>query len=33
VRPGRYRLTCLPLKLAGTDAAPCRAMLESLRGG
>lgn len=33
VRPGRYRLTCLPLRLAGTDAAPCRAMLESLRGG
>ena len=33
VRAGRYRLTCLPLRLAGTDAAPCRAMLESLRGG
>lgn len=33
VRPGRYRLTCLPLRLAGTDAAPCRAVLESLRGG
>lgn len=28
VRPGRYRLVCLPLKLAGADGAPARAVLE-----
>lgn len=27
VAPGRYRLICLPLRIAGTDAAPCRALL------
>jgi len=27
VRPGSYRLICLPLKLAGSDGAPCRAVL------
>lgn len=29
VAPGAYRLTCLPLKLAGSDGAPARAILES----
>ena len=28
VSPGRYRLTCLPLKIRNADAAPCRAVLE-----
>jgi len=28
VRPGRYDLVCLPLRLAGADAAPARAMLR-----
>ena len=27
---GQYRLTCLPLKLMGTEAAPARAILEPL---
>ena len=27
VRPGSYRLICLPLKLAGSDGAPARAVL------
>jgi arylformamidase len=27
VKPGRYDLTCLPLKLVGSDGAPCRAIL------
>jgi arylformamidase len=27
VRPGRYQLICLPLKLAGSDGAPARAIL------
>jgi arylformamidase len=27
VRPGSYRLVCLPLKLAGSDGAPSRAVL------
>lgn len=30
VRPGRYRLVCLPLKLEGADGAPARAVLEPL---
>jgi arylformamidase len=30
VEPGAYRLTCLPLKLHGTEAAPARAILEPL---
>jgi len=29
VAPGAYRLTCLPLKLAGSDGAPARVILES----
>ena len=27
IKPGRYELTCLPLKLVGSDGAPCRAIL------
>lgn len=27
VKPGRYELTCLPLKLMGADGSPCRAIL------
>ncbi len=27
VRPGSYQLICLPLKLAGSDGAPARAVL------
>jgi arylformamidase len=30
VEPGRYRLTCLPLKVAGGDGAPARAVLVEL---
>jgi len=28
VTPGRYRLVCLPLKIAHADGAPCRAVLR-----
>ena len=27
IQPGNYQLFCLPLKLAGSDGAPCRAVL------
>jgi len=30
VAPGAYALTCLPLKLAGADGAPCRAILTEI---
>ena len=30
VEPGPYRLVCLPLRLAGVEAAPARAVLEVL---
>lgn len=30
VRPGRVHLVCLPLKIAGADGAPCRAVLRPL---
>ena len=30
VRPGRYDLICLPLKIAGGDGAPARAVLRKL---
>ena len=30
VRPGEYRLTCLPLLVEGGDGAPARAILEEL---
>lgn len=28
VPPGRYELICLPIKIAGSDGAPCRAVLR-----
>ncbi|OHB28642.1 MAG: hypothetical protein A2X84_06215 [Desulfuromonadaceae bacterium GWC2_58_13] len=31
VVPGDFELICLPLKLAGIDGAPCRAVLRTLR--
>jgi arylformamidase len=33
VAPGRYRLCCLPLRLTGSEAAPARAVLQSLHEG
>jgi len=30
VEPGRYELICFPVKLAGSDGAPCRAVLRDL---
>jgi len=33
VKPGRYELACLPLKIVGADGAPCRAVLRTLSGG
>jgi arylformamidase len=30
VRPGRYRLMCLPIKVTGAEGAPCRAVLETI---
>jgi arylformamidase len=30
VPPGRYELVCLPIKIAGSDGAPCRAILREL---
>jgi arylformamidase len=30
IKPGRYELACLPLKIAGADGAPCRAALRAL---
>jgi arylformamidase len=30
VPPGRYELICPPVKLAGSDGAPCRAVLREL---
>jgi arylformamidase len=32
VPPGRYELICLPIKIAGSDGAPCRAVLRELAG-
>lgn len=31
VPPGRYELFCPPVKLAGSDGSPCRAVLRELR--
>ncbi len=31
VAPGRYELICPPVKLAGSDGAPCRAILRELK--
>ena len=30
VPPGRYELICFPVKIAGSDGAPCRAVLREL---
>lgn len=30
VSPGTYELACLPLKIVGSDGAPCRAVLRTL---
>ena len=30
VEPGQYELICFPVKLAGSDGAPCRAVLREL---
>jgi kynurenine formamidase len=30
VQPGRYRLLCLPLLVAGADGAPARTLLQRL---
>lgn len=30
VSPGRYELICFPVKIAGSDGAPCRAVLREL---
>ena len=30
VAPGRYELICLPIKIADSDGAPCRAVLREL---
>jgi arylformamidase len=27
IEPGRYQFICLPLRLEGSDGAPCRALL------
>lgn len=32
VPEGRYELLCLPLRIEGTDGAPCRAVLKTLSG-
>ena len=31
VQPGRYELICFPIRLKGSDGAPCRAVLRELR--
>jgi arylformamidase len=31
VKPGKYDLICLPLKILGADGAPCRAVLRARR--
>lgn len=30
IQPGRYELICFPVKIAGADGAPCRAVLRDL---
>ena len=30
IKPGRYELVCLPLKILGADGAPARAVLRPL---
>lgn len=31
VEPGRYELICFPIRLSGSDGAPCRAVLRDLK--
>ncbi len=31
IAPGRYELICFPIRLRGSDGAPCRAVLRDLR--
>lgn len=31
IEPGRYELICFPIRLRGSDGAPCRAMLRDLK--
>lgn len=31
VEPGRYELICFPIRLRGSDGAPCRAVLREMR--
>ena len=31
VEPGRYELTCFPIRLRGLDGAPCRAVLRDIK--
>ena len=31
INPGRYELMCFPIRLRGSDGAPCRAVLRDLR--
>ena len=30
IKPGRYELICFPIRIRGTDGAPCRAVLRDL---
>ena len=30
IKPGRYELICFPIRLSGSDGAPCRAVLRDL---
>jgi arylformamidase len=30
IQPGRVQLVCLPLKIAGADGAPCRALVRQM---
>ncbi len=31
IKPGDYELNCLPIKLAGADGAPCRALIRKVQ--
>jgi arylformamidase len=33
IRPGRYEMVCLPLKISGADGAPARAAVKKKRSG
>lgn len=32
IQPGRYELICFPIRIRGSDGAPCRAVLRELEG-